>query len=302
MKKTLLMGVFALLLSTGAVFADSSVNYPSTFSLKVGEKVNIANYQNMQIEFVKVGTSNGDCVPSSNPCPLGNPVNLSYPETVRKSVEIKVSTAGGCGPDADSRCLGAPAYSQTFTIGDGGSVKALAVKIKVSSIMENSATFSVSANVDDSTDGDKDDDTTIKPLPPVPVIKVTSVSSGQGTINRVDKIIICPNGDAGENCSVCSNGDCRPETTPASPRKLGEPVSSNGSPVLQLRGDESLVSAVKVESTDDSKDASVAYEVKAKRKARLLFLFPVNPEITYTVTATGSSTVSSRPWWNFLAW
>lgn len=299
MKKTLLFGFFALLLSTGVAFADSSVNYPSTFSLKVGEKVNIANYQNMQIEFLKVGIDNGECNKSSTPCPLGNPVNTSDPSTWKKNVEIRVSTAGGCGPNADSRCLGAPAYSETLTIKEGGYANALALKIKVSNIVENSATFSVSASVDDNTD----DDSTIKPIPPMPIIKVTSVSSGQGTVNRVDKIIICPNGEAAENCSVCSNGDCRPETVPAgTPRKLGEPIDTSGSPVVRLKSDETFVSAVKVESTDDETDASAAYEVKAKRKARLFFLFPVNPEITYTVTATGSTTVSSRPWWNFLAW
>ncbi|TSC70769.1 MAG: hypothetical protein CEO12_145 [Parcubacteria group bacterium Gr01-1014_46] len=302
MKKTLLVGVFALLLSAGVAYADSSVNYPSTFSLKVGEKVTITNYQNMQIELLKVSSSVGDCVPSMTPCPLGNPVN---PSSGNRSVQVNISTAGGCGPNADPRCLGAPAYSQTFTISEGGSVNALALKVKVANITDTSATFSVSVAEADDSDGD--DDTSGGPTPtptPGPGIIPVGRDFGRGTINYVDKIIICPNGEEGENCSICANGNCVPDKPVSggggSATSPGAKVGGfNNPPVLELKADESFVSAVKVESTDD---APATYEVKAKRKARLLFLFPVTPEITYSISATGTTTVSGRPWWNFLAW
>ncbi len=277
--------------NTVSAHATILVEVPSTFSMKVGEGAGVKNYQNMEIDFQSIQNDNGECEKGlTTPCPLGNPVNTANP---RKEVVLFVSAPGGCPPGADSRCLGGPAFSQTFSIKEGSSEDVLGIEIGVSNITQNSATFKIAMQSTD--DSDDSDDTTVKPLPPV--IKVTATSGTQGTVRAVDKIIICPNGESDDNCSVCANGECA--TEPGTPRKLGEPVSSTNPPVLELRDDESLVSAVRVEAQGDS---SAGYEVKARRKARLFFLFPVNPEITYSVTATGSSTVSSKPWWNFLAW
>ncbi len=294
MKKTLLVGFFGFVFAFAGLASATSVTYPSTFKLKVGEDVTVSNYQNMKIVLNSVKNDTGECEKGgTTPCPLGNPVNTANP---RKAATFTVSTEGGCGPDADSRCLGAPAYSQTFSVTEGKTVSAQALKITVSGISESSASFSVSmAKVED--DGD-DDSTTIKPLPPV--VRGTINAGVQGNIDVFEKIIVCPNGETGTNCSICARGECRPDTyKEGTPRKLGEPVSVTNAPILELKDDESFVSAVKVDSDDST---NVAYEVKAKRKARLLFLIPVNPELTYSVSASGSATVSSKPWWNFLAW
>lgn len=294
MKKILLISFLgALFFSTASANSTILVELPSTFVLRVGESAGVKNYQNMEIDFQSATNDNGECQKGlTTPCPLGNPVNTANP---KKAVVLHVTTPGGCGSSADSRCLGGPAFSQTFTLKEGSSEDILGIRIRVSGISENLATFSIAMQPLES-DNDSDD-TEIKPLPPV--IKVTSVSSSQGTINRVDKIIICPNGESSDNCSVCSKGECRPETTPASPKKLGEPISNTNPPVFELKDDETLVSAVKVEGNASS---TVGYEVKAKRKARLLFLLPVSPEIVYSINANGTASVSGRPWWNFLAW
>ncbi len=281
-----------LFFNTASAHATILVEVPSTFVLKVGEGAGVKNYQNMEIDFQSIQNDDSECKKGTTPCPLGNPVNTSNP---RKEVVLYVTTPGGCGPDADSRCLGAPGFANTFTINEGDSEDVLGIEIFVSNVTDNSATFRIAMKTNDS--DDDSDDKVIKPMPPV--IKVTSVTGAQGTINRVDKIIICPNGESDDNCSVCSKGECKPETTPASPRKLGEPVSVTNPPVFELKGDETLVSAVKVEGNASS---TAGYEIKAKRKARLLFLFPVNPEIKYSVNASGTASVSARPWWNFLAW
>jgi hypothetical protein len=294
MKKTLLVGFFGFVFAFAGLASATSVTYPSTFKLKVGEDVTVSNYQNMKIVLNSVKNDTGECEKGgTTPCPLGNPVNTANP---RKAATFTVSTEGGCGPDADSRCLGAPAYSQTFSVTEGKTVSAQALKITVSDISESSASFSVSmAKVED--DGD-DDSTTIKPLPPV--VRGSVGAGVQGTITSFERIIVCPNGETGENCSVCARGECRPDSSNESvPRKLGEPISITNPPVLELKDDESFVSAVKVDSTETP---DVAYEVKANRKARLFFLIPVNAEVTYSVSASGVTSVSSKPWWNFLAW
>ncbi len=281
-----------LFFSTASAHATIFVEVPSTFVLRVGEGAGVKNYQNMEIDFQSIENDDSDCKSGTTPCPLGNPVNTANP---RKEVVLYVTTPGGCGPGADSRCLGAPAFANTLTINEGDSEDVLGVEIFVSNVTENSATFRIAMKTNES--DDDSDDREIKPMPPV--TRVTSTGGVQGTIRAVDKIIICPNGDAGENCSVCSNGDCRPQSTSTAPRKLGEPISKTNSPVFELKDDEVLVSAIKINGNSSS---TPGYEVKAKRKARLLFLFPVNPEIVYSVNASGTASVSNKPWWNFLAW
>lgn len=305
MKKILSISLLSFAFA-GVAMAAGSYSYPTTFSLKVGESANITNYQNMKIELVKVSEVNtGGCPPGADSRCLGGPT-LADGEA-RLGATLVFSTEGGCGPDADSRCLGAPAFMGTNVVIAGQLLKIMGLGIKVTNVTQTGITLNVIA----STEGEsRNDDNSPHPLPPVPV-PTTGVLpigrdfgnrgnstddgvtvGGQGSAKVMDKIIICPNGEAGENCSVCSKGDCRPETMPAAPSK-------SNSPVFELRGDETFVSAVKV---DASASSSSAYVVRAKRKARLFFLFPVNPELTYSVSASGSTTVSAKPWWNFLAW
>lgn len=296
MKKIFIVSFLSVFLfSSASAHVTTVVEVPSTFTMKVGEGAGVKNYQGMEIDFQSVKNDDDDCQKSSTtPCPLGSPANNV---NARKEVVLYVTTPGGCGPGADSRCLGAPAFANTFTIKEGSSEDVLGLVISVSNIVDNSATFKLAVKADSDDDSSEDEDNkVIKPLPPV--VKINSTTLTKGTVKEVDKIIICPNGESDDNCSVCSKGECKTETGPANPGKIGNAVKTTNAPVFELKNDETLVSAIKVET----EESSGSYEVKAKRKARLLFLIPVNPEIIYFVNASGTASVAERPWWNFLAW
>jgi hypothetical protein len=308
MKKTLLLSVFGFVFAfAGVASASGSVVYPSTFSLKVGESVNVSNYQNMKVELVAIKNYVGDCESGATPCPLGNPVSTL---NAKKIAIVNVSTEGGCGPNADSRCLGAPAFNLTLNISEGAMGYAQALGLKVTSVTENSVTFSIALREKDE---EGDDSTTIHPLPPeqpkvIPIGRdfggkgdddsttiegAGRIEGGKGIVYPIGPITICPMGK--EDCTVCSNGSCKEKTIPYT-------EGTATAPGVRMM---SLPANVEISSVDADKTStsSPAYKVKAVRKARLFYLFPVKAEVNYTVDAkTGSSTAVSKPWWNFLAW
>lgn len=308
MKKTLLLSVFGFVFAfAGIASASGSVVYPSTFNLKVGESVNVSNYQNMKVELQGIKNYVSDCKSGTTPCPLSNPVSTANP---RKIVILNVSTEGGCGSNADSRCLGAPGFSATLEIAEGEVRYAQALGFKVTNVTENSATVSILLR-EKTEDGD--DSTTIHPLPPeqpkvIPIGRdfgnrggddsVTiegsgKVESGGGIAYPVSSITICPMGK--EDCTVCANGSCKEKTIPYTKGTATAP----GVRMLSLPANTEISSV----DADKTSTSSPAYKVKAVRRARLFYLFPVDAEINYTVDAkTGSSTSVSKPWWNFLAW
>lgn len=308
MKKTLLLSVFGFVFAfAGVASASGSVVYPSTFNLKVGESVNVSNYQNMKVELVSIKNFVGDCESSTTPCPLGNPVSTANP---RKIVVVNVSTEGGCGPNADSRCLGAPAFSAVLELSEGQVRYAQSLGVKLISTTENSATFSVALREKDE---EGDDSTTIHPLPPeqpkvIPIGRdfggkgdddsttiegAGRIEGGKGIVYPIGPITICPMGK--EDCTVCSNGSCKEKTIPYTEGTATAP----GIRKMMLPEDTEITSV----DADKTSTSSPAYKVKAVRKAKLFYLFPVKAEVNYTVDAkTGSSTAVSKPWWNFLAW
>lgn len=310
MKKTLLVVFSFFFAFVGVVNAGGSVVYPSTFNLEVGEDVYVSNYQNMRLELQSISVDTGECNSVGTPCPLGNPVSTSNP---RKIVVIQASTEGGCGPGSDSRCLGGPAFSMMLNVKEGSVGYARSLAVKVVSVSENSATLSLSIKeASGETDGGS-----IVPLPPeppkevnvIPIGRITGnggddsdsitiegagkVEGGKGIIYPISPITICPMGK--ENCTVCANGSCKEKTVPYT-------EGTATTPGLRLM---SLPANTEISSVDADKTStsSPAYKVKAVRKARLFYLFPVKAEVNYTVDAkTGSSTAISKPWWNFLAW
>ncbi len=237
----------SLFLWASVVVADTSVQSPATFTLKVNEKATVTNVLDMQIKLQKIDTYLVGTAIGFEP---GQPDPNTY--GLQKSVEINVSTVGGCGPIADPRCLGMPGFESTYTIGESGSVSALGLNIKVTNIGENNATFAIGLP-----------DVTPSPAP-VPGVSNPGSSGNSGSV------------------SGGSNDD------------LPIPLKFN------LPKGQEVVSTEKVEATPET---FAYYEIKTKKKARLFFIFPVYPEITYSVDAeTGESKVIDRPWWNFLAW
>ena len=327
MKKLVFLSVLGLLLSNVAI--TNAVSYtsfaPATFTLNIGESFVVKDIINTTITLMSINSAQ----------------TQSYPTQEIKTVSIKVANEGGCGAGADPRCLGMPAFESTYNLKVGASIEVLALKITLNSLGSgsNNATFSV-AKRDDVVPPppvvcsprpaclDANPRCLLpEPIggwcsnPPAPGDPSTgggttvggggsagggtTVGGGAGVISPGGVIIICPNGVSGKDCSTCSDGSCKPGVLPP-PTKETNGTGSVTNPIKPLPPIWTLPQGqdmVSVEEVKADEETPAYFEVKTERKAKLLFLFPVSSEITYSIdSVTGSSRVTSRPWWNFLAW
>ena len=315
MKKLVFLSVLGLLLSNVAI--TNAVSYtsfaPATFTLNIGESFVVKDIINTTITLMSINSAQ----------------TQSYPTQEIKTVSIKVANEGGCGAGADPRCLGMPAFESTYNLKVGASIEVLALKITLNSLGSgsNNATFSVA----------KRDDVVPPPPalcsprpacldanprcllpepvggwcsnPPAPGDPSTgggtTVGGGAGVISPGGVIIICPNGVSGKDCSTCSDSSCKPGVLPP-PTKETNGTGSVTNPIKPLPPIWTLPQGqdmVSVEEVKADEETPAYFEVKTERKAKLFFIFPVSSEITYSIdSVTGSSRVTSRPWWNFLAW
>ena len=327
MKKLVFLSVLGLLLSNVAI--TNAVSYtsfaPATFTLNIGESFVVKDIINTTITLMSINSAQ----------------TQSYPTQEIKTVSIKVANEGGCGAGADPRCLGMPAFESTYNLKVGASIEVLALKITLNSLGSgsNNATFSV-AKRDDVVPPppvvcsprpaclDANPRCLLpEPIggwcsnPPAPGDPSTgggttvggggsagggtTVGGGAGVISPSGVVIICPNGVSGKDCSTCSDGSCKPGVLPP-PTKETNGTGSVTNPIKPLPPIWTLPQGqdmVSVEEVKADEETPAYFEVKTERKAKLLFLFPVSSEITYSIdSVTGSSRVTSRPWWNFLAW
>ena len=327
MKKLVFLSVLGLLLSNVAI--TNAVSYtsfaPATFTLNIGESFVVKDIINTTITLMSINSAQ----------------TQSYPTQEIKTVSIKVANEGGCGAGADPRCLGMPAFESTYNLKVGASIEVLALKITLNSLGSgsNNATFSV-AKRDDVVPPppvvcsprpaclDANPRCLLpEPIggwcsnPPAPGDPSTGggttvggggsagggtiVGGGAGVISPGGVIIICPNGVSGKDCSTCSDGSCKPGVLPP-PTKETNGTGSVTNPIKPLPPIWTLPQGqdmVSVEEVKADEETPAYFEVKTERKAKLFFIFPVSSEITYSIdSVTGSSRVTSRPWWNFLAW
>ena len=327
MKKLVFLSVLGLLLSNVAI--TNAVSYtsfaPATFTLNIGESFVVKDIINTTITLMSINSAQ----------------TQSYPTQEIKTVSIKVANEGGCGAGADPRCLGMPAFESTYNLKVGASIEVLALKITLNSLGSgsNNATFSV-AKPDDVVPPppvvcsprpaclDANPRCLLpEPVggwcsnPPAPGDPSTGggttvggggsagggtiVGGGAGVISPGGVVIICPNGVSGKDCSTCSDGSCKPGVLPP-PTKETNGTGSVTNPIKPLPPIWTLPQGqdmVSVEEVKADEETPAYFEVKTERKAKLFFIFPVSSEITYSIdSVTGSSRVTSRPWWNFLAW
>lgn len=156
------------------------VNIPSSFSLIKDQSAKVTNYQDMKINLVGTFT-NPVC--TTEPCPM------TY---IKEYVKVVVSIPGGCGPNADPRCLGPPSYSNEFTIREGESAAVLGVKLNLVRVDDNKAGFGIE-------------------FPPqkVPVCGNKICESGESTVCST-----CPRGAPECAAPFCIPGTC-PQDCPA---------------------------------------------------------------------------------------
>ncbi|MBI2543359.1 MAG: hypothetical protein HYW24_04180 [Candidatus Aenigmarchaeota archaeon] len=76
---------------------DVEISIPSSFSLNEGQTVTIKGYNNLEITLSQITLN----------------------ELAPKSLKVVFSQEGGCGPNADPRCLGPPGYSKQFLLQEG---------------------------------------------------------------------------------------------------------------------------------------------------------------------------------------
>ncbi|MEK7630879.1 MAG: PKD domain-containing protein [Patescibacteria group bacterium] len=119
------------------------VKTPAVFTITPNTTARVVNYQNMTITLKHISLTKIVCI--TTPC-----ISPIF-------AQIEVATPGGCGIDADPRCLGAPSFRQEYTMARGQTIDVMGLPITLSEISESKATFKIG----------KEDSTTNQP----PVIK-----------------------------------------------------------------------------------------------------------------------------------
>ena len=308
MKKSLVLASFlGFMLSFAPLVGATTMPGQTQYTVKVGQTVYVKNYLNMGITLEKI-TNTGEVLPQTD---------STKPVQLKKTATIHVFSEGGCGTGGNggvptpgpmqmgvaqevkdtTRCLGMPSFDNDYTFSEGQTVNALALKIKLVSISEDSVV--IDTNFSGNDDGSTDD---VKEIPIGRDFGDRGVTggtinaglgSGSGVIYPTTSITICPMGK--EDCQVCANGSCKEKTVPYTEGTATAP----GVRSMAISADAEIQSV----DADKSSSTTPSYKVRAIRKARLFFLFPVQAELSYSVDAkTGSTTEVSKPWWNFLAW
>lgn len=243
--------------------SDNSIR----FNLKVGEKHFFSKYLGMTIVLNSLS---------------------------RRTANVTVTTIGGCGPVADSRCLGHPGLEEAFDLKLGelkiipGTGTSLTFAVKVS---DNEAMFILTTPIrrptptpNCPTDSIWDSKTrTCKPTGPYPT-PTPSITPKPGTIKNFKDCV-----RAGYPV-----GESYPATcwTPDGKHFIEEIIEKRDLPRIMPKID----TVIQVKEIDDS-----SYEIKGRQKGRILFLVPVEINISYSVEGSATTNVR-RPWWGFLVW
>lgn len=100
----------------------SVINKSSEFYLIQGETAKVTNYRGMQIKL--------DSILENPLCADVNGTGFTI-QHCASFVKVIISTPGGCGQNADPRCLGFPGDSQEFTISIGETAESQGVALKL---------------------------------------------------------------------------------------------------------------------------------------------------------------------------
>lgn len=228
------------------------------YTLNVGQEVTLSSYNGTTLSLKSIEVSDAQ--------------SEIYPPQTRYLATLNVHIDGGCGTNADPRCLGMPAFDQDFTIYQGQTITAFGMKLQATTITSGALTFVVS----NASEG------TYK----APLIVVGTVIKGE--------VIICTK-DNDENCSICSGDSCHAESSEGSTT-----IESNSGAKIVIP--EKNVEIQSVTSANSSATTSY-YNVIGIKHAHFLFLIPVDAEVSYTINVQTGSTISvERPWWSFFLW
>lgn len=225
---------------TGDVNKPSSAN-SIRFNLKVGEKTLVSKH-------------------------LGG-ITITLNSLIRDIVNITVIVRGGCGPNADPYCLGAPGSEETFNLKLG--------ELKIIPGTGASLTFAQKLSDDEAM-----------------FILTTPISRPFPTPLPSDPPTRTPTPTP--NCPTDGYWDPRSNTC----RPTGPYPTPTPTPTFILRP---LIAPVIHKVIEVQQIESGSYQVKAKQKGRILFLVPVEINVSYSVEGSAVTSVK-RPWWSFLVW
>jgi|GEM_PF-4613779 len=105
------------------------VKTPSTFTLTPDMSARVVNHRDMTITLKQIVQTKIVCITAPCVSPLHALVSIDVP--------------GGCGPNADPRCLGAPSFHQDYNLRKGETVDVMGLPIELSEISESKATIKI---------------------------------------------------------------------------------------------------------------------------------------------------------------
>jgi len=305
-----ILAMGAMLLFAPHAFAQSepiTVEVPSTFSLTVNQVAKVLGTNGVEIT-----------------------LKSSVTNYINEAVLFSVSSPGGCGENADSRCLGMPAFSRDYTLAEGGDVSTFGLNITIVGIASESVAFAISefsAN-----------DPLPRPIEIDPINKGTSNGNPNSDGNSVNDDVTesgpitkcnyegcnstepnCPADCNSEYCSiidcptiqpiVCGNGVCDASANnyncPGSDCLDIELLTVLPASVSSILTASELVRSFQIEIIESielqQEETKPVYRVKATRPAKFLFFIPIQMSVTVTVDAIeGSVSEVENPWWSFL--
>ncbi len=188
---------------------------------------------------------------------------------------------GGTSNTSITPCPMMNAPVRIIEVSEGQTTNVYGVDIKVTAITSDTVVFTVVKNS----------------------YGYNSSSGGSAALNGVIKIsgtvTVCPLGS--ENCKVCNGNSCEMSSSTNSsilpmPKGLIQKVTLPDKNV-----EVSVVTEFKATTTDET--TVDLYRIKGIKRGYLLFIVPVNADVTYMINAqTGATVQVSRPWWSYFIW
>lgn len=261
---------------TGDVNKPPSANSSVRFSLKVGEKRLFSEYLGMTITLNSLS---------------------------RYKANMTITTIGGCGPNASPSCLGAPGFEETFNMKLG--------ELKIIPGTGTSLTFAQKLSKNESifilttpTGRPLPTPTSTEPPTPSPTPNCPTDSLWDPRSNICRPTGPYPSPSISPKPSTIKNfEDCVRAGYPVGQSYPATCWTPDGrhfvEKIVEERDLPSTVSEIDV--VTEVKEIDGSYEIKAKQKGRVLFLVPVEIDVSYSVEGSITTNIK-RPWWSFLVW
>ncbi len=329
MKKTLVLAiVFGLSVLYAPLVSAATVGSSDQYTVSVGGTINLTSAgdvkltlnnidsralqtyppqekKSARISIVTTGGCKNPVAPQSTTNTNTTVQSQANGSASGSSVSGSISVSASIAPLPPQPCTVDGSRIQDFSLGVNQTVQiSSSLAIKAITITESTLTFQVlTGPIYDNKPPMSEDGSTVSsdgktspPFPPTGTTGQPGVSAGGG---GTGSLMVCTADNP--NCTVCSGDVCKKDALPV-PGHTGT-INRAGveSQAFMVPKGQEVQSVIKADA--EANATTSIYLVKTKRNARLFFLIPVHPEITYSVDSNTNASVDvARPWWNFLAW